>query len=408
MCNARNHPPGCNCGWGQGWQSGGYGSSSGRSSFSFRELNSSRLSSSRSFLSTPVPVISTSLKNMNANVLRGTWSAPNSICPMCRQGVYFYKLEHGGKVYFDELGPPWPKHVCTDSLKNIKTTYSGEDRWDRVGWQPLQNFTVTITGRDEGFLVRMHGEDVNQKERRFFFRIADDVEFDICRFSSCEEFTKLSILAHNKTGDFLIYEGLSSPGKFHDLKIKSSSEIDFIEKPPFNVPDFFKFFNEWASKKPWNAILKIQINLISGNLYKINGCVDGVEAIFQFRMEEFYFVRYARFQTFGVSSAMVSLLVEKSEDPDNFYVLEGAGAIGKSFPPGKKLEIKEVVSKDQENIVSTDSALMVVSKNIKITLFDRITKLDLEINELLEKISKLSQEKTKLLRNFVDQGSLLD
>lgn len=26
MCNAHNHPPGCNCGWGQGWYSGSYGS----------------------------------------------------------------------------------------------------------------------------------------------------------------------------------------------------------------------------------------------------------------------------------------------------------------------------------------------------------------------------------------------
>lgn len=28
--------------------------------------------------------------------------------------MFFYQNEHGSRVYFDELGPPWPKHPCTD------------------------------------------------------------------------------------------------------------------------------------------------------------------------------------------------------------------------------------------------------------------------------------------------------
>ncbi|MCC2314170.1 hypothetical protein [Cellulomonas xiejunii] len=32
---------------------------------------------------------------------------------MCRAAVYFYANEHGSRVYFDEMGPPWPKHPCT-------------------------------------------------------------------------------------------------------------------------------------------------------------------------------------------------------------------------------------------------------------------------------------------------------
>lgn len=38
--------------------------------------------------------------------------APNARCPVCGALVYFYANEHGSKVWFDEVGPPWPKHPC--------------------------------------------------------------------------------------------------------------------------------------------------------------------------------------------------------------------------------------------------------------------------------------------------------
>ena len=39
---------------------------------------------------------------------------PNANCPECGAPVFFYQNEHGSRVFFDELGPPWPKHPCTD------------------------------------------------------------------------------------------------------------------------------------------------------------------------------------------------------------------------------------------------------------------------------------------------------
>lgn len=39
---------------------------------------------------------------------------PNARCPICGALVYFYWNEVGSRVYFDALGPPWPKHPCTD------------------------------------------------------------------------------------------------------------------------------------------------------------------------------------------------------------------------------------------------------------------------------------------------------
>src|SRR6266705_4741986 len=40
---------------------------------------------------------------------------PNTHCPVCGAEVYFYQSPSGGRVFFDELGPPWPKHPCTSS-----------------------------------------------------------------------------------------------------------------------------------------------------------------------------------------------------------------------------------------------------------------------------------------------------
>lgn len=41
-------------------------------------------------------------------------------CPGCGADVYYYQSKSGGKVFFDELGFPWPKHDC-DALLEIIT-----------------------------------------------------------------------------------------------------------------------------------------------------------------------------------------------------------------------------------------------------------------------------------------------
>ena len=50
------------------------------------------------------------------------WARPNARCPVCGALVYFYANEHGSRVYFDELGPPWPKHPCTDIPRAVEAT----------------------------------------------------------------------------------------------------------------------------------------------------------------------------------------------------------------------------------------------------------------------------------------------
>lgn len=40
---------------------------------------------------------------------------PNATCPVCKAAVFYYQNDRGSRVFFDHLGPPWPKHGCTDN-----------------------------------------------------------------------------------------------------------------------------------------------------------------------------------------------------------------------------------------------------------------------------------------------------
>lgn len=40
---------------------------------------------------------------------------PNAYCPVCGEKVFYYQSRYGGRVFFDDLGWPWPKHPCTDN-----------------------------------------------------------------------------------------------------------------------------------------------------------------------------------------------------------------------------------------------------------------------------------------------------
>lgn len=133
MCNAWNHPLNCTCGW------GGEGHS-GRSTFS------DFVPAAQSWW----PRALTSTYDSYVN--------PNASCPVCGAAVFFYQSPSGGRVFFDELGPPWPKHPCTDNTSRpgslasapSVTTEAASYAWQRSGWQPFA--IETITGIDKDFL----------------------------------------------------------------------------------------------------------------------------------------------------------------------------------------------------------------------------------------------------------------
>jgi hypothetical protein len=67
---------------------------------------------------------------------------PNAICPVCGASVFYYQSPNGGRVFFDELGPPWPKHPCTTSEKihvvripASTSTSRSHSKWFDEGWR---------------------------------------------------------------------------------------------------------------------------------------------------------------------------------------------------------------------------------------------------------------------------------
>lgn len=85
---------------------------------------------------------------------------PNATCPVCGAEVFFFQSPFGGRVFFDELGPPWPKHPCTDNtsapgagprrVSQADSTARPTPSWAMRGWIPA---TAVVTKRPtEGWL----------------------------------------------------------------------------------------------------------------------------------------------------------------------------------------------------------------------------------------------------------------
>ena len=53
----------------------------------------------------------------------GTKTWPTS-CPSCSARVFYFSCNHGSKVFFDELGSPWPVHDCEKSWARGLTRFT--------------------------------------------------------------------------------------------------------------------------------------------------------------------------------------------------------------------------------------------------------------------------------------------
>lgn len=128
-CNALNHPPDCNCGWG-----GVYHPESG--SMAYGPGYWSR---------------------------DGSYSNPNAKCPVCGASVFFYRSPDNGRVFFDSPGPPWPKHPCTSGAQQRPSrVFSGFNLAE--GWFPFP--CKAILSVDDGKAVAL----INTQDRTLFIR----------------------------------------------------------------------------------------------------------------------------------------------------------------------------------------------------------------------------------------------
>lgn len=95
---------------------------------------------------------------------------PNARCPVCQAHVFFYQSPDGGKVYFDDLGPPWPKHPCTsDSSRKPRVFVAGRmlkssgPAWYSAGWRPFICREIRVLPNNESW-CRISGSYGGQKK----------------------------------------------------------------------------------------------------------------------------------------------------------------------------------------------------------------------------------------------------
>jgi len=221
VCNAHNHYPGCNCGWGGGL-SGGRPWQYPPSTYSG---------------AVPLPAW---LKSVTPHI--DSYTNPNASCPVCGENVFFYQSPYGGRVYFDELGPPWPKHPCTDNRtipdRPVMIQRSHVYVWQRQGWKPFKvtavlakaaglpslYFTV-VKGLSQGVPITVH-----VIEPSFYERIDEDASliFAHAKFESQDEL-ELSFL-DNENGDFKV-RGFYSLSRARQEYDDCQSEITRKSRP---------------------------------------------------------------------------------------------------------------------------------------------------------------------------------
>ena len=104
MCNAWNHSPSCNCGWGGG--TGGFGGGFGQ------------IGNGAEKTSDPYPYSQTyesqSLRGVTESQLRESETRKTK-CWWCKAEVYYHTNGYGDCVLFDELGWPWLVHECWEN-----------------------------------------------------------------------------------------------------------------------------------------------------------------------------------------------------------------------------------------------------------------------------------------------------
>lgn len=149
-CNAWNHSSNCSCGWG------------GDGHLGPRTLLTDLIRSNITF--------------STYRDLHKGFTNPNAKCPVCGCAVFFYSSQFGGRVFFDELGPPWTKHPCTDTgrtvtLLPIHVSLSPDKlvKFEKNGWVPFLCLDIRPV-RDDPSISELTGLVNDQKQTLFVIK----------------------------------------------------------------------------------------------------------------------------------------------------------------------------------------------------------------------------------------------
>lgn len=187
MCNAWNHSLDCTCGW------GGEGHAGRRSVGSAIYVPMAR------------PVFKT-----YSEFLVGC-TIPNAKCPVCGDPVFFYRSPSNGRVFFDELGPPWPKHPCTISPHKVITangSANSESVDMSIQWYVSSEWKPFLV---EGVLKVDIKNNISEifgylgEHKRSFFTRLDGITTDFPYFIK-EGDSEIRLLTFNPTSENYLFE----------------------------------------------------------------------------------------------------------------------------------------------------------------------------------------------------------
>lgn len=199
---------------------------------------------------------------------------PYATCPVCGAEVFYYEAPNGGRVYFDALGPPWPKHPCTDNpnsavvgrgTSSAKGLPSGKTPivpnrplssgslprnyvWQGQGWFPLlatqveptfNGYFLEIRGlldRQQTMIFIRHKQGINKQCPMLLKKTKDPHVFEFSsvvarRFDSAIVFLEIKLKAysqlHPATLDF-------RPNKKDGMIDADINPSDIIARIPLN------------------------------------------------------------------------------------------------------------------------------------------------------------------------------
>jgi hypothetical protein len=196
-----NHYPDCQCGW-----CVNYGRTSGANRA--RLLDDLRHRDALNLL-----------KCNSARSISGCYVNPNAKCPVCGDAVYFYANEHDSRVFFDDLGPPWPKHPCTDNPREPVSPRGAPTRRTRGMMQEL----ITAANTAGLFKSRVFGRRVPAE---WTLLLVVEVGRD------ADENTVTAEFLDSQSGEtarfkYRFAEPVLEPGDFVNMK---GREISFVHK----------------------------------------------------------------------------------------------------------------------------------------------------------------------------------
>jgi hypothetical protein len=245
-CNGHNHPPDCSCAFRGGW--------SGFNTFDpLRRLLGNE----------PRPR-QLGFQHGTASPLAGGFTQPEAKCPVCGDLVYFYQSPYGGRVFFDDLGPPWPKHPCTDRSTNSRQTNS-HTPWHLNQWLPLTRASIEEISPVKG-IYKISGV-TSERQHSFFFRAEGIVMAEIVRIRKVGRGKfSLSILDYNTVEQtWCAWDGIartdSQHSSYDEPMRKSSSWKSFSPDVKIIRSDTRQQSNEDMSPCPHCGVLVRQRNL---------------------------------------------------------------------------------------------------------------------------------------------------